>query len=105
MYIGDPGQGPNRHIRGYLGYNFHNQYVETLVRDGIIGLVALLTIFVLLFRQLVLKWRTRQATYGILTLVIFFIPEAPLTLQHGIFLFCFFPLILFYSRKNVEQTA
>jgi len=99
MYIGDPNQGPHRKVRGFIGYNFHNQYVETLVRDGIPGLVVLLTIFGLLFTQLVLRWRTRQASFTVLTLLLFFIPEAPLTMQHGIFLFCFFPLVLFSSRS------
>ena len=99
MYIGDPAEGPHRKVRGYIGYNFHNQYVETLVRDGIPGLAVLLTIFGLLLTQLVMRWRTRQASYTVLTLLLFFIPEAPLTMQHGIFLFCFFPLILFSSRR------
>ena len=100
MYIGDPSQGPHRKIRGYIGYNFHNQYVETLVRDGIPGLVVLLTIFGLLVTQLARRWRTRQVSVTILTLALFFVPEAPLTLQHGIFLFCFFPLVLFGSRRT-----
>ncbi len=100
MYIGDTSQGPHRKIRGYIGYNFHNQYVETLVRDGIPGLVVLLGIFVLLVTQLARRWRTRQVSFTILTLALFFIPEAPLTLQHGIFMFCFFPLVLFGSRRG-----
>jgi O-antigen ligase len=99
MYIGDTSQGPHRKIRGYIGYNYHNQYVETLVRDGILGLVVLLAIFGLLVSQLVRRWRTRQVSFTILTLALFFVPEAPLTLQHGIFLFCFFPLVLFGSRR------
>jgi O-antigen ligase len=100
MYIGDTSQGPHRKIRGYIGYNFHNQYVETLVRDGIPGLVVLLSIFVLLVTQLARRWQTRQVSFTILTLALFFIPEAPLTLQHGIFLFSFFPLVLFGSRRG-----
>jgi len=35
-----------------------------------------------------------------MTLVAFFIPQSPLTMQHGVFLFCFFPLLLLYSPKG-----
>jgi O-antigen ligase len=101
MYIGNPADGPHRKIRGFIGYNFHNQFVETLVRLGWIGLLALLVIFGLLI-GLVVKYRTPEAFFTVLTLVLFFIPEAPLTLQQGIFLFCFFPLLLPYTRKLPE---
>jgi O-antigen ligase len=92
MYIGNPADGPHRHIRGFIGYNFHNQYLETFVRSGSLGLAALLAIFVAMFvaagrKASVDAW----ITIGIIA--VFFIPEAPLTMQHGIFLFCFFPLI------------
>ena len=99
MYIGDTAEGPHRKIRGFIGYNFHNQYVETLVRDGIPGLAALLFIFWLL-AGIARRWMTRPAIFTVLTLVVFFIPEAPLTMQSGIFLFCFFPLLLLHSPKQ-----
>lgn len=104
MYIGNPADGPHRKIRGYIGYNFHNQYIETLVRSGIIGLLALLVILGLLI-ALVLKNRTREAFFTVFTLVLFFIPEAPLTMQHGVFLFCFFPLLLRYSGDGSAPVA
>jgi O-antigen ligase len=99
MYIGDTAEGPHRKIRGFIGYNFHNQYVETLVRDGIPGLAALLFIFWLM-AGIARRWMTRPAFFTFLTLLVFFIPEAPLTMQTGIFLFCFFPLLLLYSPKR-----
>jgi O-antigen ligase len=104
MYIGDSTQGPLRHIRGFLGYNYHNQYIETLVRDGIVGLLALLTIFGLLW-GIVWRWKTPVAFFTVATLVLFFIPEAPLTMQDGIFLFSFFPLILLHSPKNRRRRS
>jgi O-antigen ligase len=98
MYIGDPKEGPHRHIRGFIGYNYHNQYLETFVRDGIVGLISLLAIFFLLLSRAVRRHRTRVVYLTLLTIAVFFIPEAPLTMQHGVFLFCFFPLLSFYSR-------
>jgi len=99
MYIGDPAEGPHRKARGYIGYNFHNQYIQTLVHSGVIGLASLLAIVVLLI-GIALKWKTKEARFTVLTLLIFFIPEAPLTMQHGIFLFVFFPLLLLCSPSR-----
>lgn len=96
MYIGNPADGPHRHIRGFIGYNFHNQYLETFVRSGLLGLAALLAIFVALFRAARRKVSS-EARIIIGIIAVFFIPEAPLTLQHGIFLFCFFPLLALKS--------
>ncbi|HEX3933832.1 MAG TPA: hypothetical protein VHW43_04075, partial [Puia sp.] len=99
MYIGNPADGPHRHIRGFIGYNFHNQYLETLVRSGLLGLAGLLAIFVLLFAA-ARRQGTREAWMAVLIVAIFFIPEAPLTMQHGVFLFCFFPLLALAAPKK-----
>jgi O-antigen ligase len=101
MYIGNPAEGPRRHIRGFLGYNFHNQYIESLVRDGILGLMALLAIFLVLARRAGMQ-DTREAFFTILTLALFFVPQSPLTMQQGVFLFCFFPLSILCLRKSQE---
>lgn len=98
MYIGNPEDGPDRKIRGFIGYNFHNQYLQTLVQSGAIGLAALLAIFASLFARAG-KQRKREGWFVILIIAVFFIPEAPLTMQHGVFLFCFFPLLLLYSPE------
>ena len=104
MYIGNPADGPNRKIRGFIGYNFHNQYLETLVRSGIIGLAVLLGIFGLLFVR-AYRHGTPQAWFVILTIAVFFIPEAPLTMQHGVFFFCFFPLLALQDLHDKEKPA
>ena len=92
MYIGNPADGPDRHIRGFLGFNFHNQFLEVLVRTGLVGLASFLTIFLVLFSR-AREYGIREAWWAVLTIAILFIPEAPLTMQHGVFLFCFFPLL------------
>lgn len=91
MYIGNPAEGPDRHFRGFLGFNFHNQYLETLVRSGFIGLALLLAIFVLLLSR-ARRDGIKEAWFITLTMAVIFVPEAPLTMQQGVFLFCFFPL-------------
>jgi O-antigen ligase len=92
MDIGDPSQGPNRKLRGFLDYNFHNQYVESLVRSGILGLVSFLAIFAVLMMA-TKRHGAKEGWYIIFTIAVFFIPEAPLTMQQGVFAFCFFPLM------------
>jgi O-antigen ligase len=103
MYIGNPAEGPDRHVRGYLGFNFHDQYIETLVRTGILGLAWLIAIFVLLFTS-ARRSGLREAWYVMLTIAIFFIVESPITLQHGVSLFCFFPLLVL-SRPGIGNAS
>jgi O-antigen ligase len=97
MYLGSPG----RKDRGFWDYNFHNQFVETLVRTGLIGLAFLLAIFWLQI-GIVRRWKTSQAFFTILILISFFIPQSALTMQTGVFLFVFFPMLLTYSPKEGE---
>jgi O-antigen ligase len=98
MYIGNPADGPHRKIRGFIGYNFHNQYLETLVRSGLVGLASLLAIFVLLSAR-ARRHGTREGWIIVAVIAVFFIPEAPLTMQHGVFLFVFFPLLALYGPR------
>lgn len=98
MYLGSPG----RKGRGFWDYNFHNQFVETLVRTGLVGLAALLAIFWLQI-GIVRRWRTGQAFFTVLILIAFFLPQSPLTMQTGVFLFVFFPLLLLCSPKGKEK--
>ena len=104
MDIGDPREGPDRHVRGYLGFNFHDQYIETLVKTGLVGLASLVMIIVLLFDQ-AKRSGIREAWFVMLTISIWFIVEAPLTLQQGVFLFCFFPLLAINMPHKVATGA
>jgi O-antigen ligase len=99
MYIGNPDEGPHRKVRGFIGYNYHNQYLETLVRSGIVGLAVLLGIFFLLFSA-ARRHGTREGWFVVSIIALFFIPEAPLTMQHGVFLFAFFPLLVLNGPAN-----
>lgn len=97
MYRGSP----ERKDQGYLSYNFHNQYVETLVHSGLLGL-CLLLVLCWLWIALAWKWRTLQAIYTIAILLVIFVTESPLIMQHGLFLCSFFPLLLLYSPKKAR---
>jgi O-antigen ligase len=100
MYIGDPA----RNKPGFLVYNFHNQYIENFVHSGLIGLAVLLYLCGLQI-GLVRKWGTREAFFTVAILLTLFLTESFITLQHGVFLFSFFPLLLLYSPKRAREKA
>jgi O-antigen ligase len=78
--------------RGFLSYNFHNQYIEVLVRSGIAGLCIFLAAIGLLVG---LGWRTatREGWFVLIMLLLLATTESILEMQHSLFLFCFFPLL------------
>lgn len=64
MYTGEAERGD----KGYLDYNFHNQFMEAFVKSGILGFLALLSIFLL---SAIAAIRTKSPVY-LFFLVIFF---------------------------------
>ena len=81
----------NIHPR-YLGYNFHNQFIEIFVRSGAVGL----GIFLLATGLLVQQARRTGSRAGWLILgmlLLLALTESTLEMQHSLFLFCFFPLV------------
>ncbi|HYM95224.1 MAG TPA: O-antigen ligase family protein [Chitinophagaceae bacterium] len=89
MYAGDPKKG----TQGYLVYNTHNQFLESLLQTGIIGLVSFMAIFFFLVRIMWQK-RKREASFIIFLVLIFCFSESLLETQYGIILITFFPLFI-----------
>jgi hypothetical protein len=85
--------------RGFTDYNFHNQYIETTVRSGFLGLAVLLYLCWLMI-ALVSERRTAETAFTALTLLSICAVESILTLQHGVFAFAFMPIVLLYSPKS-----
>jgi O-antigen ligase len=78
--------------QGYLGYNYHNQYIEVLVRSGFVGG----SIFLLAIAMLIGLARlvaSPEAVISLAVLLFLFVTESVLEMQHGLFLFAFFPLL------------
>jgi len=93
VYHGNPDLGDS----GYLGYNFHNQYIETLVSTGITGLIFLFAIIINIFT---LSKRTSIYPPAVYIVVLFFfITESVLERQAGIVLFCLIWLLPFTAKK------
>jgi len=84
---------------GFLGYNFHNEYIETLVSGGIFGFCVFVGAMVLLCRSV----GRRAGLEGWLVLAVILLlacTESSLEMQQPAFLSCFFPLL---GWKKVEE--
>lgn len=72
--------------RGYLDYNMHNQYMETYMQSGIIGLTILLfAIAYTLYRAISSK--NAMLVYATVLFIVFFCTESVLETESGILLF------------------
>ncbi len=97
MYIGDPG-GKDK---GFLGYNTHNQFLQSLLQHGIFGAGVFLFTWLAL---LALAWtkKKREYTAIIILLLVYAWVESILETQYGIVIFTFFPLFLFPDQTRVQ---
>jgi len=91
MYTGNP----NTEDRGFLRYNFHNQFMENYVGMGIIGVIFMIFI---IFNAFVRNQFFSLPLY--LILILFFITESVLDRQVGIVFF-----VLIYSSYLNESTT
>lgn len=91
MYGGVPGTAD----KGYLLYNTHNQLLESLLKNGIPGMLLFLFICFALLR---LAWQKKKQvlSFTVLLLVLYSGTESILETQYGILIFTFFPL--FYAQ-------
>ena len=88
IYTGNPDLGD----QGYIGYNYHNQYLETLVSSGVFGLFFLLLIILNIFFSR--KDKLLFPLYVYIVTILFFVTESVLERQAGIIFFCLIVLTL-----------
>lgn len=87
---------------GYLNYNFHNQFIETLIRTGITGIVILILILFIFAIQLRDNLFAPKAFIYLITG--FFLTESVLERQAGIVLFCLIYSAYFITDNQVVKT-
>lgn len=97
MYVGQDGKS------GYLGLNFHNQYAETLVRFGFMGLTLLLTLMGYLLHHAI-RSGNEPFIWVWLLLLIFFSTESVLETHRGLMAMLILPLLLFTLKNNEQST-
>ncbi|MDJ1501860.1 O-antigen ligase family protein [Xanthocytophaga agilis] len=80
---------------GYQGYNAHNQFLQTMMASGLVGVLVLLGIFMVSF---FLAWRQKNYFYMTFILYVFLncLTEALLQRQKGIVFFGFMSYLLFF---------
>lgn len=97
MYIGNKQLGDT----GYWGYNPHNQWIESLLSMGLIGLILLGFLVIFFFQQV----NENKFLLGNLLLLIFFsvsLTECVLSTNKGMVFFLFF--ISLFSKVSVINT-
>lgn len=97
MYTGNP----DLKDTGYLGYGPHNQYIDTLVALGLIGLLFLLW---MLAKQCIMAIRSGNQLFVLLmgTLLLFFLSESVLNTNKGVVFYAFF-MVLFQAKILLPQ--
>jgi len=100
MYAGERHRGD----RGYLIYNTHNQFLQTLLQTGIIGLIILLFLCFFLVKT---AWqrKNKMLINVVLILLIWLFTEAAFETQYGIAIFIFFPLLLAMGNDSDKKEA
>ncbi len=96
LYTGNPELGD----RGYLGYNYHSQFVEITAGTGIPGLVILLLIFTYVFFCIRKQLFLPLPVYIISAL--FFLTESVLERQAGIVMFCL--IVCTFKQKDIPAS-
>jgi hypothetical protein len=89
MYAGEPG----RPGQGYLGYNTHNQFLESLLQNGIPGLIVFCFICLSMVR---IAWhlKKRLVSFTIILVLVYSFLESLFQEQYGLVIFIFFTLFL-----------
>lgn len=98
IYLGNPDLGDT----GYLNYNFHNQYLETLVGTGIPGLVLLLLLIINMFATSKGTLLFPLSFYAMTGL--FFVIESVLERQSGIIFFCLISCLIIFRNPSATYT-
>ncbi len=95
MFVGEA----DKNTRGFLGYNTHNEFLESALQNGILGLTTFLIICAGFIQMMIYSRSVEFWLIGTL-LLSYCLVESVLQTQYGVLLFTFFPLFLFYTRKK-----
>lgn len=99
MYTGIPGTPDH----GYLNYHTHNQFLQSLLENGLPALIIFLFICFSLIKMAGNSRRTELKWLAALLLIYCF-TDAPFETQYGIVIFVFFPAFLYITSHSVLKT-
>lgn len=98
MYTGIPGTDK----KGFLGYHTHNQFLQCLLENGILGLLIFLLISCSLI-TMAARSRSRIVKSFVLLILIYCFTDAPLETQYGLVIFTFFPVFLYEMQERKKE--
>ncbi|MCX6319064.1 MAG: O-antigen ligase family protein [Bacteroidetes bacterium] len=97
MYTGDTGETD----KGYALYNTHNQWLESLLKNGVFGLAGF---FLLSLSLVMLAFTFRRplpvTRQVVCILLLYCFTEAILETQYGLIIYIFFPLFFFFTETD-----
>ncbi|MCS3799940.1 O-antigen ligase family protein [Niastella sp. OAS944] len=99
MYTGTGRPGDNTH--GYLGYNTHNEFLESLLQTGLIGLLCFIGICAEMI-GMAIRQKNKMLTSLVALLLAYTFGDAVFETQYGLILFLFLPLFFFFGQKDKE---
>jgi O-antigen ligase len=97
LYSGDRTPGNN----GYLQYNCHNQFLQTFLQSGILGLLFLLGWCGMLLKK-ALAIKEPVLSWSLVIIICFFFIESVCERQFGVILCTLIPLMYSYTCTNVN---
>ena len=100
MYVGDT----TLKTRGFLGYNTHNQFLESLLQNGVPGLAVLLAMDAALLAMAV-KRKKRELSFTLALLLVWLLTESVFETQYSLLIFLFFPLLFYAGTASKTNTT
>ena len=95
MYVGDVQKGG----KGFLGYNTHDQFLQSLLDTGIPGCLLYLALCLSLIKMILARRRAPFIFISILLLAYSF-SESVFESQYSSIIFLFFPLFFYLDERN-----
>ena len=98
MYAGKPGTPDH----GYQGYNTHNEWLESFLQTGILGLIAFFGICFSMV-AMAIQQKSRMLWAIVLLVLAYSFQEAVFETQYGLVIFLFLPLFFYFGEKSAEK--
>jgi O-antigen ligase len=95
MYTGTPARGD----KGFIGYNTHNEFLESLLQTGIPGLVLFVLISVALIKGVIGR-KSAELSFVTILLIIYSFTESVFESQYSLLIYLFFPLFFSSAKLN-----
>ena len=92
----------NNDNQGYLVFNCHNVFLQTVLESGLTGLLILVSIIVIFIAQAIQR-RRRSTIIFFAAILAFCFTESVLSSQYTILLFMFFPLLSLNTAPTNEN--